>query len=63
MIEYLEEPQNPGLDDGRCALCKRPGLDEDDRCRGCGYLVCEECDVSSPWGQHLVVEHSNESEF
>jgi len=58
--QYLEEPSNPGLDDGCCALCKKPGLTEEDRCMGCGYLVCEDCDENSPWGQHLVIEHNEE---
>ena len=62
MSKYLEEPRNPGLDDGKCALCKKPGLTEDDRCGGCGYLVCGD-HVSYPWGQHLVVEHDDEGEY
>jgi hypothetical protein len=60
MPEYQEEPCNPGKDDGRCALCKKPGLTEESRCMGCGYLICEDCDVNSPWGSHLVVEHQEE---
>jgi hypothetical protein len=55
--EMMEVPINPGVDDGLCALCKEPGQDEDQRCHGCGYLVCDDCDVSSPMGPHLVVDH------
>jgi len=59
MTEYMEEPRNPGLDDGRCALCKKPGLDEDSRCFGCGYLICED-HYGDPDGKHLVVDHDEE---
>lgn len=54
--KYLEEPRNPGKDDGRCALCGIQGLTEEDRCHGCGYLICDE-HVGDPWGKHLVVQH------
>jgi len=57
MTDYLEEPRNPGKDDGRCSLCKKPGLTEEYRCAGCGYLVCDECDVTGVMGQHFVGEH------
>lgn len=60
--EYLESVRNPGKDDGCCALCTRPGLDEEQRCFGCGYLVCEDCDITQPEGLHFVVEHGDEDE-
>lgn len=61
MTNYLEEPTNPGKDDGRCALCKISGLDEVDRCHGCGYLICDDCDSGTlEFGPHLVVAHSDE---
>ncbi len=59
MSDYLEEPRNPGLDDGKCALCGKPGMAEGDRCYGCGYLICDD-HPGDPWGQHLVVEHDDE---
>lgn len=60
-MKLLEQPANPGLDDGKCALCKRGGLTEDDRCYGCGYTVCNECSVNiSLMGPHLVVDHGEE---
>lgn len=60
MSRYLEEPCNPGLDDGKCALCLKEGLGEDDRCHGCGYLICEDCNVNvGLMGPHLVVEHQD----
>jgi hypothetical protein len=62
MTDYLEEPRNPGKDDGRCALCGQPGLTEDDRCYGCGYLVCCDCFKHDPWGVHLVVQHTDGEE-
>jgi hypothetical protein len=58
MSEYLEEPRNPGLDDGKCALCEK-AVTEDARCYGCGYLVCED-HPGDPCGQHLVAEHDDE---
>lgn len=61
--EYLETVRNPGKDDGKCALCETPGLDEDHRCYGCGYLVCGDCDKAEPEGQHLVVDHDEESDW
>ena len=56
MGDYLEEPRNPGKDDGRCALCETTGLTEEDRCHGCGYLICD-AHFGDPWGKHLVVAH------
>lgn len=56
MSDYLEEPRNPGKDDGRCALCETTGLTEEDRCHGCGYLICD-AHFGDPWGKHLVVAH------
>jgi len=62
MSEYLEEPKNPGLDDGKCALCKvDKGLTDEDRCHGCGYLICD-AHFGDPWGKHLVVAHDDEAE-
>jgi len=64
--EYLEKPKNPGADDGKCAnfdTCGNDGLDEDDcRCFGCGYLICEECSGDAPWGKHYVIDHWSETE-
>ena len=61
--DFQEEPRNPGKDDGRCALCDATGLDESNRCAGCGYLVCDAHD-GDPWGSHLVVAHDDdETEF
>lgn len=60
-MKHLEEPKNPGKDDGKCANaygCKSKGLTEDDRCFGCGYTVCEDCNTNlSLMGPHLVVQH------
>ena len=61
MSTYLEERKNPGLDDGNCALCGTKGLTEEDRCAGCGYLICDS-HFGDPCGQHLVVEHDDEDE-
>jgi hypothetical protein len=60
MGDYYEEPRNPGKDDGKCALCEKPGLGEEQRCFGCGYLICEDCDVYGPMGKHYVIEHNEE---
>jgi len=60
-MEYLEEVKNPGKDDGNCALCSTKGLTEENRCFGCGYLVCD-LHPSHCCGQHLVVEHDDEEE-
>jgi len=63
MSDYIEEPTNPGLDDGKCALCLKPGLTEEDRCYGCGYTICEDCNVNAGlMGPHLVAEHQDEEE-
>lgn len=59
MPKYLEEPKNPGLDDGCCALCGVEGLDEDSRCSGCGYLVCDD-HPGDPCGPHFVIDHDDE---
>lgn len=62
MTEYMEEPRNPGVDDGHCGVCKKDkGLTEEDRCHGCGYLICD-AHFGDPWGQHLVVQHDDEEE-
>lgn len=58
MPKYLEEPRNPGKDDGRCALCETPELTEDSRCFGCGYLICDD-HPGDPCGVHLVVDHDD----
>lgn len=58
--EYLEKPTNPGVDDGKCALCETPGVTEDNFCHGCGYHICEACDLGNPVGIHLVVAHQDE---
>jgi hypothetical protein len=66
-VKYLEEPRNPGVDDGLCALCSKvlespDSVEEEFRCHGCGYLVCSSCCISSPTGPHLVVEHQEDEE-
>lgn len=62
MSRYKEEPKNPGFDDGKCALCKKD-VSEDDRCFGCGYLVCESCNINYDlMGPHLVVQHQEDPE-
>ena len=58
---FLEEPKNPGLDDGQCALCKTQGLTEDDRCFGCGYLICED-HTGDPTGAHFVIDHDEDDD-
>jgi len=64
-MRLLEEPRNPGVNDGKCALCKR-GIDpekwDDLACAGCGYHVCEECSVNQnmPFGPHYVVAHQDD---
>jgi hypothetical protein len=64
--KFLEEPKNPGLDDGQCANVEKCGskkLDEDARCFGCGYLICVGCsECDTPWGAHLVIQHWEENE-
>ncbi len=60
--EYLEKPRNPGLDDGNCALCSTKGLTEENRCSGCGYLVCDS-HFGDPWGKHFVVAHDEDDEL
>jgi hypothetical protein len=62
MAEFLEEPRNPGLDDGKCALCKAPDQPEENRCHGCGYLICANHHGDPPFGAHLVVKHDEEDE-
>lgn len=62
-IKYKETPKNPGVDDGKCALCETRILEEeweDSFCHGCGYHICEDCGGDAPMGVHLVVEHQDE---
>lgn len=41
--------------------CAKPGckneVTDDHECFGCGFFICEPCDLNHPMGPHDVIDH------